>query len=344
MDQKVTALDNRGLDLMHQLLEVLSLLLIVGVGLCFSGCKNDASPTGMDKVDAKEVVVPAFQRDSAYAYVAQQIDFGPRNLGSSGHEATKRWIITKMQEFGMEVLEQTFTATLTNGDQFPATNIIAHYNRAEDRRVMLAAHWDTRYVAEKDPDAEVRGDPIPGADDGASGVGVLIEIARVIDQNPLDLGIDFVFFDAEDQGDNGGATETWCLGAQHWSRNLSSGQRPAYGILLDMVGAKGATFPKEGISMHYAPSIVEKVWSLGQSMGYGHYFVNRKEVPITDDHQFVNSLTGIPMIDIINYPNGTFGSYHHTHGDDMSIIDRNTLRAVGQVVLALIYKESAGAL
>jgi len=307
-------------------------------------CKNDAPTAIQDKTPAKPVAIPAFQRDSAYQFLNEQVDFGPRNMGSEGHEGTKRWIIAKLKAYGLDVTEQTFTAALPNGEKHPATNIIAKYNSAMDERVLLAAHWDTRYMAEKDADLEDRDDPIIGADDGASGVAVLLEIARVVSQNPLELGIDFVFFDAEDQGANGGSTNTWCLGSQHWSRNLPARQRPSYGILLDMVGAKGATFPKEGISMHYAPDIVSKVWQLGQSMGYGHYFVNTKAAPITDDHQFVNDLTGIPMIDIINYPNGSFGHYHHTSDDDINIIDKNTLRAVGQVVLALLYKESVDAI
>ncbi|NND09109.1 MAG: DUF4910 domain-containing protein [Saprospiraceae bacterium] len=308
------------------------------------GCKNDAPTTVPDNKPTKQVSIPPFQRDSAFSYVVKQVNFGPRNLGSEGHEATRQWIVDKLKACGLEVIEQNFPAQIANAGTYEATNIIAKYNPGVAERVLMAAHWDTRYIAEKDTDIEDRDDPILGADDGASGVAVLLEIARVVSENPLDLGIDFVFFDAEDQGTNGGSTDSWCLGSQYWSRNLPAGQRPTYGILLDMVGAKGATFPKEGISMHYAPDIVAKVWQLGQSMGYGHYFVNTRATPITDDHQFVNDLTGIPMIDIINYPNGSFGHYHHTSDDDMDVIDRNTLRAVGQVVLALLYKESVGAI
>ncbi len=307
-------------------------------------CRSDRTTQTTATPDATPVSIPAFDRDSALAYLRQQVDFGPRNLGSEGHDACRDWIISKLRQFGTDVTVQSFTADLYTGESFPATNIIASINPAQTRRIVLAAHWDTRHIAEKDPDTEKRKQAILGADDGASGVAVLLEIARTIQSNPLNLGVDLVFFDAEDQGDNNGASDTWCLGSQYWSRNLSQQNRAQYGILLDMVGSKGATFPKEGISVHYANNIVEKVWSLAQSMGYGHYFVNDQVGQLVDDHLFVNQIAGLPMIDIINHTGQSFGKYHHTHEDDMDIIDRNTLRAVGQVVIALLYKESVGAI
>ncbi len=319
------------------------LLLLLPLAFMLA-CKSDPPASQTATTPPVQVTIPAFDRDSAFAYVEQQVSFGPRNLGSEGHEACKNWLSAKMEEFGMDVTEQTFTAELPTGEQFPATNIIGRYRPDLNQRVLLCAHWDTRYKAEKDSDVEDRDEPILGADDGASGVGVLLEIARVLQNQPLDMGIDMVFFDAEDQGENGGTADAWCLGSQYWSRNLSRAQRPAYGVLLDMVGAKGATFPKEGTSLYYARSIVDKTWSLAQSMGYGHFFINDQVPGITDDHQFINDITGIPTIDIINYPNGGFGAYHHTSDDNMEIIDRQTLRAVGQVVTALIYKESVGAI
>lgn len=293
--------------------------------------------------ESVQVTIPAFNRDSAFAYVQSQVDFGPRNLGSEGHRACKDWIVNKLKAFGVQVSEQNFPASLPTNEVFPGTNIIGKINPDQPRRILLAAHWDTRYIAEKDPDRDQRESPILGADDGASGVAVLLEIARTVQNNPIDIGVDLVFFDAEDQGDNGGQSETWCLGSQFWARNLTPQNRPQFGILLDMVGAKGAVFPKEAISINFANGVLEKVWSLAQSMGYGAYFSNERVSQLIDDHLFVNQLAGIPMIDIINYKNG-FGAYHHTHDDNMEIIDRNTLRAVGQVVLALLYKESVGAI
>lgn len=314
--------------------------------LLVASCRSDKTqnnPNRTADVEPKAVSIPAFNRDSALAYVQSQVDFGPRHMGSEGHRACKEWIVSKLEQFGTQVTEQNFPATLYTNEVFPGTNIIAKINPSHPKRILLAAHWDTRFIAEKDQNAEQRNEPILGADDGASGVGVLLEIARTLQVNPIDIGVDIVFFDAEDQGDNGGQSDTWCLGSQYWAKNLSPQNRPQYGILLDMVGAKGAIFPKEAISVNFANGILEKVWSLGQSMGYGAYFSNNRVSQLIDDHLFVNQLAGIPMIDIINYNNG-FGSYHHTHNDDMDIIDRNTLRVVGQVVLALLYNESVGAI
>jgi hypothetical protein len=319
-------------------------LLFWGTILMWS-CKSDNSSGGSSaQKPAPTITVPAFNRDSAFAYVQRQVEFGPRNLGSNGHAACKEWIVSKLNEFGAEVSEQNFTAELYTGESFPATNILAYINPSQERRIVLAAHWDTRHIAEKDPDSARKDKPILGADDGASGVAVLLELARTLQANPIDLGVDLVFFDAEDHGDNNGQSDTWCLGSQYWARNLSANRRPQYGILLDMVGSKGATFPKEAISINFANSTVEKVWSLASSMGYGHYFVNTKVAGLTDDHLFVNRLAGLPMIDIINHTGSGFGHYHHTQGDDMDVIDRSTLRVVGQVMTALLYQESVQAL
>jgi len=313
--------------------------------LLLAGCKSDPKPgQSAAIVPTGTVTIPGVDRDSALHFVQTQLNFGPRTMGSGGHEACKEWIIQKLKQYGAVVTEQDFQAELYTGESFDATNIIGKINPSQSRRILLAAHWDTRMIAEKDPEVTMRDSAIAGADDGASGVAVLLEIARTIKNNPIDLGIDFVFFDAEDQGDNNGQSDTWCLGAQYWAKNLSARNRAEYGILLDMVGAKGATFRKEEVSVHYANAVVEKVWSLGQSMGYGHYFVNERIAGLTDDHLFVNQIAGLPMIDIINHTGTAFGEYHHTHADDIGIIDRNTLRAVGQVVIALLYKERVRAI
>ena len=318
------------------------ILLLMGLLLGIS-CKSDPITQDAAVVPKKSVTIPAFNRDSAFAFVQQQVAFGPREMGSEAHEQCKEWIVDKLKAYGLEVEEQDFTAELFNGEHHPATNIIGRIGSGTRRKIVLAAHYDTRQMAEKDANPEKRDEPILGADDGASGVAVLLELARTLQANPIELDIDFVFFDAEDAGANGGGRdETWCLGSQYWSLNLGSSTKAQYGILLDMVGSKGATFPREGFSRQYAPDVVEKVWSLAQSMGYGHYFVNDQVPGLTDDHRFVNTIAGLPMIDIINYARGNFGSYHHTHNDNLDIIDRRTLGVVGQVVLATLFHEQAG--
>ena len=321
------------------------LIFMIATVLFFTQCKSE--PKVIPPPPIKNVVVPKFEKDSAYQYIARQVAFGPRVPNTSAHQAAKKYLANTLRSFGATVTEQDFIATAYTGTKLKSTNIIASYNPGHARRVVLAAHWDSRHVADYDPDASRQNEPILGADDGGSGVGVLMEIARTIQKNPIDLGVDIVLFDAEDYGESQGEDiTTWCLGSQHWSRNPHvAGYRADFGILLDMVGSKGARFTKEEVSRAFAPQVLDKVWKLSQNMGYGNYFVNDNTRQLVDDHLFVNKIAGIPMIDIINRPADTetgFGHYWHTHADDMSVIDKQTLRAVGQTLLAVIYQKSAG--
>ena len=305
---------------------------------------EDTAPASAPKRDAKPV--PKFDRDSAYAYVEQQVNFGPRVVNSEAHARAKAWLVSKLEAFGAEVTEQEFEAEAYDGTDLSATNIIARYAPELPDRILLAAHWDTRPMAdsplEDDPNATVN-----GADDGASGVGVLLEVARQLGLNAPDIGVDIVLLDAEDYGQsNGGNRNSWALGSQYYARNLS-GTKPRFGILLDMVGARDANFAVEGYSMNYAPDVVRKVWRLADGMGYGAYFVNEQGGTITDDHFFINTLAGIPTIDIINHRKDTdtgFVAHWHTGDDNLDVIDKRTLRAAGQVVLATIFREAAGTL
>ena len=226
-------------------------------------------------------------------------------------------------------------------------NIVASFNPDAKKRVLLCAHWDTRPWA--DEDIVDQDKPILGANDGGSGVGVLIEIARQLSQNPIDLGVDIVLFDAEDYG-NSDIVDSYCLGSQYWSKKPHiPGYKAKYGILLDMVGAEGAYFFQEGVSMHYAADVVKKVWETAHKAGYRQYFIfNQFDFSqLTDDHLYVNRYAKIPCIDIIQYdknnPKG-FGSFWHTHEDNMNIISTATLKAVGQTVLEVLYREAAGVL
>jgi Zn-dependent M28 family amino/carboxypeptidase len=319
--------------------------------LFIPACKNDKPDTPEEPTavtPSKAYQVPAFSADSAYYFIEKQVSFGPRLPNTPGHEACKEWLVSQLKGYGLDVIEQDFKATAYTGTVLNATNIIGQYNPGATKRIVLAAHWDTRHIADSPINTERQDEPILGADDGGSGVGVLLELARILQANPIeakDLGIDIVLFDAEDHGEAGGDETTYCLGSQHWSRNLHApNYKPRYGILLDMVGAQNARFTKERISMTYAPDLMNKVWRLGQGMGFGHLFVDIPTTPIVDDHYFVNTIARIPMIDIINRPVGTetgFGNHWHTHHDDMDIIDKGVLRGVGQVVTAVVYREAS---
>lgn len=329
--------------------------LFVVILVVLVGCGRDSQKTSQPEVPAKVVNVPAFNADSAYFFVQKQVDFGPRIPNSAAHKKAGDYFIAQFKTYGAVVKVQEFTATTFDKTRVSLRNIIASFNPEKKKRVLLAAHWDTRPVSSKDP--EKPNAPFDGANDGASGVGVLLEVARIISKQPTDVGIDIILFDGEDWGfdtdDKGawgnmespplppGLESWWCLGSQHWSKNKHAGNyTAAFGILLDMVGGKNAQFAYEGVSLDYAASVVDKVWKSAAKLGFSHVFVTEKDGHMTDDHVFVNIHAKIPMIDIISYNNtGGFGDFHHTQKDNMDNISKETLNAVGQTVLQVIYYE-----
>ncbi|MCD8165070.1 MAG: M28 family peptidase [Bacteroides sp.] len=323
------------------------LCFITGV-ICFFSCTgNKSNATVSSSGDTPVVVnVPVFDADSAYQFIQAQVDFGPRVPNTAGHVACGEYLAEKLASFGAAVTDQYADLIAYDGTILKARNIIGSYKPETRKRILLFAHWDTRPWADNDPHKKNHRTPILGANDGASGVGVLLEIARHIGQQSPELGIDIIFFDAEDYGTpqfhtGRYAEDTWALGSQYWSRNPHvHGYTARFGILLDMVGGKNATFYKELYSLQYAPSVVEKVWDTAHRLGYGALFVNEKGGMITDDHYYVNKYIKIPSIDIIPHDhNEGFGSFWHTVDDTMDVIDRSTLKAVGQTVLEVIYRE-----
>ncbi|MEJ8803262.1 M28 family peptidase [Pontibacter sp. H249] len=316
---------------------------------CDSAEKGGAKQTTVEEAETHVVNAPEFNADTAYALIERQVAFGPRVPNTQAHYATGEWIIQKLREYGAEVKVQNFQMRAFDGKMLNLRNIVASYNPQAANRVLLAAHWDTRPFADKDEQDQKK--PIDGANDGASGVGVLLEIARTIhaaEQKP-EIGVDMIFFDGEDYGQPDESEypvmqDSWCLGSQYWSKNKHvSNYRANYGILLDMVGAENAKFAREGTSMQYAKEIVDKVWKAGNRLGYSDYFKYVNAPAITDDHSYVNAWGNIRMIDIIEYnmsnPDDYFGPYHHRHTDNMDVISRNTLKAVGQTVLHVLYNE-----
>ncbi len=299
-------------------------------------------------------VGPSFNADSAYAFTKAQCDFGPRDMNSRGHDLCGEWIVSKFKEYGCKVTTQTATLAGYDGTKLRSRNIMASINPEATTRILLCAHWDSRPWADNDPDSANWRKPILAANDAASGVAVMLELARIIrkskDEKAFNkqLGIDFVCFDAEDWGtpqwaDVADNADSWALGAQYWSKNLPQRYEARYGILLDMVGGVGAKFYREGMSMQYAPEIVKKVWRAAREVGFGSYFPKEDGGVITDDHVPVNQFAKIPTIDIIPYyadcQQSSFGPTWHTLADNMENIDKNTLKAVGQTLVQVIYKE-----
>jgi len=309
-------------------------------------CGNKTSQNTPVKTYQK--VSPDFDADSAYSFIDKQVSFGPRVPNTPQHVACGDYLVGELKRFGADLKEQKAVLTAYNGTKLNARNIIASYGLDKKNRILLFAHWDTRPYADHDSNPDNHNKPILGANDAGSGVGVLLEVARIIQSQTPEVGVDIIFFDAEDYGaphflENQPEGEWWCLGSQYWSKNPHVADYKAkFGILLDMVGAADATFYREYYSKRYAASIIEKVWSTARQLGYGRYFISKDGGGVTDDHVPVNENMRIPSIDIIDYKldaNHGFFPQWHTVKDDMSIINKETLKAVGQTILEVIYKE-----
>lgn len=288
------------------------------------------------------VIPPGFDADSAFKFIKYQADLGARVPGSAAHDKAVAYFEKEFKRFGAQVLIQSASATTYDGKKWLLKNVIASFDAQNKNRVLLCAHYDSRPFSDKEKDAKEAAKPCPGVNDGASGVGVLMEIARIIQTKAPSVGIDIILFDLEDYGDNGGMPDTWCLGSQHWSKNPhKAGYTANYGILLDMVGAKDARFPKEEISTFYAGDIVNKVWKAARISGASEYFIDQETGEMTDDHAFINKIANIPTIDILHYDGyqNKFFEHHHTTKDDLSTIDKKTLKAVGQTLLEVLYNE-----
>lgn len=312
--------------------------------LVLTNCKEDKKLSVPTQGSiSKELVIAEFQADSAYNNIVKQLEFGFRVPGTKAHEQAKDWMVATLKSFGGQVIVQDFKASFMDVKDAASYNIISSYNPNAKKRISISAHWDSRKIADKDPDHKKTGLPILGADDGGSGVGVIIEIARLLQQQPVGIGVDLILFDSEDQGNDKGG---WCLGAIYWGNNPHVANYKAdFGIHLDMVGAKNAQFGNEGYSKQQAPMQLAKIWSLAQSMGYNNYFQNIAKQPIEDDHVHIMIHRGYPVVNIINLSGNVekvFGAHHHTESDNLSIIDKNTLRAVGRVTTAVIYKFDHG--
>jgi Peptidase family M28 len=329
-----------------------SIYLIMLAGLYLTACNSSDRPKSQEQkqpVKTATVRIPDFNADSAYLYVKEQVDFGPRVANTSAHEKCAGFLIQKLKNYCKDVIIQKGQVKAFNGTILNFKNIIASFAPEMNNRVFLCSHWDSRPFADYDAEIKNHNKPIDGANDGASGVGILLEIARQLSTSKPEIGIDIIFFDVEDYGppqdqktaENTG--EWWGLGSQYWSRQQHVANYFAkYGILLDMVGAPGATFLKEGFSMDYAPEIVDQVWRIANRIGYSGYFFFEKGTYITDDHYYINKIKNIPTIDIIHLdrtsPTGFYQTWHTTN-DNLSNIDKNTLKAVGQTLLTVIYEE-----
>ncbi len=329
---------------MKHLLYFASFLVLFSGYSCKGHKTDNAEDGGKDSVVTKALLPNNFNSDSAYEYIAKQVSFGPRVPNTEAHHKCAVWMESMLKKWADTVYVQSFEVKSYKGETWKAKNIIGSFNPQNTHRLLLCAHWDTRPQADQDKTNPTT--PSDGANDGGSGIGVLLEIARQLHLLKPELGIDIIFFDVEDGGSNTNETEsTWCLGSKYWAQHPHVTDYMAKnGILLDMVGSKNAIFAREQMSAIFDNNFLGKVWQTASSIGFGSFFSNYNRAGITDDHVNVSTLAHVPTIDIIDYSPHTssgFGAYWHTHDDNMSIIDKFTLNAVGKTVLQVVLNEEA---
>lgn len=317
------------------LLSALSATLLMGCGAGKSEANVSSAPA------ATQIEAPAFDADSAYSFVDQLVSFGPRVPNTGAHRAAGNFLADKLRGFGWKVVEQEAVLKAFDGTPLQARNIFASINPESADRLLLLAHWDSRPWADQDPDPQKRSLPVLGANDGASGVGVLLEIARQLGMNAPSRGVDILFVDAEDWGEENDE-DSWALGTRHFAENPPvKGYRPSEAILLDMVGSPDAMFGYEYFSSRSNPALLQRLWSNAAALGHGKYFHTGFGGAVTDDHvQLIEH--AIPTVDVIDYRVSDsyqgFDPVWHTTSDDMRNISPSTLRAVGETVLSIIPK------
>ena len=333
---------------------IIYILMLLGM-VSLTSCKH--TKTASDSaVSLQQSCGPVFNADSAFMYCSRQCDFGPRAMNTKAHDDCRDWIAGEFRRHGMEVTLQQASLKGYDGTMLSSSNIIARFPprgaSADMPRLLLCAHYDTRPWADNDADDENHRKPVMGANDGASGVGVMLEVARLLSlADSARMAVDFVCFDAEDYGTpqwfegESQVSDPWALGAQHWAIEYAAGRYPVKitcGILLDMVGGEGAKFYQEGMSMELAGDLTSRVWQAAEAAGVGVFFPKSMGGYVTDDHVPVNNIAGIPCTDIIPYykdcPQSSFGPTWHTVDDTMDHISRETLRAAGQAVIQFIYQ------
>lgn len=317
----------------------LGLVLVLTGSSCQQGTPSENKPPADDDRWV-QLSLPSVSADSLYEFVKRQVSYGVRVPGSGGHQRCGDYLVAALRGHGLQVLEQKATVALGSAP-VPVRNIIAQFHPERTERVLISAHWDTRPQADQDPDPTRRGQPILGANDGASGVAVLLELASLLKQKDPGLGVDLICWDTEDMGTSD-LEHSYCLGSQHWCQQpLPPGYRARWGINLDMVGARGAQFPQEGYSRRYAGKLVRRVWQAARRLGHAQLFPTTHAPEILDDHYYLNTRAKLPTLDIIhlNPTDGTFFQQWHTQDDNLAIIDPQTLQAVTQVVAEMVYQE-----
>jgi hypothetical protein len=275
------------------------------------------------------VSVPKFNSSRAWQYLEEQCELGPRAPGSDEIELCRNYITNILDKNDAKVEKQQFEAQI-DGQTYQGVNIIAHFYPRRSRRVLLGAHYDTRPWADKEENPQLHNTPIIGANDAASGVAVLLEIANILNSNePEQYGVDLVFFDLEDMGDYG-ERDSWCLGSKYFVQNFK-GNEPEKVIIVDMIGDKKLNIEMEYFSYHNSPRLVNQVWEIAAELGFEEFIPEIGQVVYDDHYPFIEK--GFNAIDIIDfdYP------WWHTLADTPDKCSPVSLNIVGETLLDLIY-------
>ena len=328
-------------------IKVISALILILAVSC--GGNKTSKINSQNTLESSKISVPVFNPDSAFSFIKTQTDFGPRVPNTEAHRKCAEWLEDKLKSLGAKTTVQNFETVTFDNTRLNCYNIIGSYNPQIPTRIILCSHWDSRPWADNDPVPENRKTPVDAANDGASGVGVILEIARQMQSKAPEIGVDCIFFDAEDWGPGddyrgNNSEKYWGLGTQYWASNFhEENYKARYAVLLDMVGGKGARFCIERYSEMFAKGVTEKVWNAASDLGHGTVFLKLNGVYVTDDHYFINTIAKIPAIDIVPYiPNSAFSSFGptwHTLNDNIDNIDKDILRSVGETLLYVIYNE-----
>lgn len=324
------------------------------VPLAFLVCSALATVAGCDKVPNPFArAKTAFDGKAALAYAQAQVDFGPRAPGLVGHEKGGDWIVTQMKQRADTVVVQRWTHVTAKGDSLRMRNILARFNPSATQRVLYVTHWDTRPVADADPNFGNRTKPILGANDGASGVGLFVALADVFKKTKPSVGVDLLFVDGEDYGSFDFYSDTASnpdvlIGSTYFATHLPGADyKPLYGVLFDMIGDADLQMYQEGNSLQYAPEVVSRVWQTAADLGYSKYFIPQEGLTVTDDHVPLIKKGGLRVIDVIDIQYGPlpkgYGpetlsnpNYHHTLQDTMDKLSAHSLQVVGDVAVTLV--------
>lgn len=305
-------------------LAALSVAVLMGCGGSEAANRPDAAATATPHV-------VEFDGTKAMDYVRAQLAFGARVPGTAAHRQAGEWLV---REFGVRadtLIQQTWTHITADGKRLPMRNVLARFNPAATRRVLYVAHWDSRPISDKATDVSRRALPVPGANDGASGVAILLALADVLQSTPSPIGVDILLVDGEDWGDFDTNTDV-LIGSRHFAANLPDPDyNPEFGIVWDMVGKPNAQFLYEPYSVRAAPDVVQRVWRTAADIGHGAYFPARESFAIMDDHVPLIEV-GLRVIDVIDLD----FAFHHTPEDTEDKVSPQTLQVVGDVALAVI--------